>query len=53
MREIFVVETTGLEPRCGARATEVAAVLVENGRIVDKFQSLTNAGVYPAESASL
>jgi len=49
MHETFVVldfETTGLEPSWGARATEVAAVLVENGQIVDKFQSLTNAGVY-------
>lgn len=49
MRETFIVldfETTGLEPSCGARATEVAAVLVENGLIVAKFQSLMNAGVY-------
>jgi DNA polymerase-3 subunit epsilon len=49
MRETFIVldfETTGLEPSCGARATEVAAVLVEKGQIVDKFQSLMNAGVY-------
>lgn len=49
MRETFIVldfETTGLEPNYGARATEVAAVLVEKGQIVDKFQSLMNAGVY-------
>jgi len=49
MLETFIVldfETTGLQPSCGARATEVAAVLVENGQIVDKFQSLMNAGVY-------
>lgn len=48
MRETFIVldfETTGLEPSCGARATEVAAVLVVEGQIVDKFQSLMNAGV--------
>jgi len=39
-------ETTGMSPRLGARPTEVAAVRVENGRIIDRFQSLMNAGVY-------
>ena len=39
-------ETTGMSPRLGARLTEVAAVRVENGRIIDRFQSLMNAGVY-------
>jgi len=46
--EIVVVidfETTGLSPEQGARATEVAAVLVSDGAIVDRFQSLMNAGV--------
>ena len=38
-------ETTGLSPACGDRATEVAIVLLENGRVVDRFQSLMNAGV--------
>ena len=38
-------ETTGLSPAMGDRATEVAIVLVERGRIVDRFQSLMNAGV--------
>ena len=38
-------ETTGLSPGMGDRATEVAIVMVENGRIVDRFQSLMNAGV--------
>ncbi|MHB1198763.1 MAG: 3'-5' exonuclease [Polaromonas sp.] len=38
-------ETTGLSPACGDRATEVAIVLVERGRVVDRFQSLMNAGV--------
>lgn len=38
-------ETTGLSPGCGDRATEVAIVLVEGGRVVDRFQSLMNAGV--------
>ena len=49
MRKAFIAldfETTGLEPGCGARATEVAAVLVENRQITGRFQSLMNAGVY-------
>lgn len=39
-------ETTGLSPGNGDRATEVAIVLVEGGRVVDRFQSLMNAGVH-------
>lgn len=38
-------ETTGLSPAQGDRATEIAAVLVENGKVVDRYQSLMNAGV--------
>lgn len=38
-------ETTGLSPRMGDRATEVAVVVLDNGRIVDRYQSLMNAGV--------
>ena len=38
-------ETTGLSPAMGDRATEVAIVLVHGGRVVDRFQSLMNAGV--------
>ncbi len=38
-------ETTGLSPGNGDRATEVAIVLVEGARVVDRFQSLMNAGV--------
>ena len=38
-------ETTGISPEQGARATEVAIVLVEQGRVVDRYQSLMNAGV--------
>ncbi len=38
-------ETTGISPEQGARATEVAIVLVQEGRIVDRYQSLMNAGV--------
>lgn len=48
MPHSFIVldfETTGLSPNMGARTTEVAAVLVENGRMTDRFQSLMNPGV--------
>ena len=39
-------ETTGLSPGMGDRATEVAIVLIEGDRVVDRFQSLMNAGAY-------
>ncbi|HRP94800.1 MAG TPA: 3'-5' exonuclease [Rhodocyclaceae bacterium] len=38
-------ETTGLSPAQGDRATEIAAVIVDGGRVVDRYQSLMNAGV--------
>ena len=38
-------ETTGLSPGQGDRATEIAAVIVEGGRVVDRYQSLMNAGI--------
>ena len=38
-------ETTGLSPAMGDRATEIAVVLVEGDQVVDRFQSLMNAGV--------
>ena len=38
-------ETTGLSPAQGDRATEIAAVIVEDGRVVDRYQSLMNSGV--------
>lgn len=38
-------ETTGMSPDFGDRPTEVAIVLVEDGHIVDRYQSLMNAGV--------
>lgn len=38
-------ETTGLSPDSGARATEVAAVVIENQRIVAHYRNLMNAGV--------
>lgn len=42
---ILDFETTGLSPTQGDRATEVAIVLMEGGQVVDRFQSLMNAGV--------
>ena len=38
-------ETTGLSPRQGARPTEVAAVVLEDDLIVDRFSSLMNPGI--------
>ena len=38
-------ETTGISPDQGDRATEVAIVVMEGDRVVDRVQSLTNAGV--------
>lgn len=39
-------ETTGASPGQGARATEIAAVLVDDGRIVGHYQSLMNSGAW-------
>ncbi len=39
-------ETTGISPSQGARATEVAIVLLEGGQVVDRFQSLMKTGVW-------
>ncbi len=39
-------ETTGMSPDAGARATEIAAVLLRGDRIVGRYQSLMNAGAY-------
>lgn len=46
MRELVVIdfETTGLSPGQGERATEVAAVLINETGIVDRYASLMNAG---------
>jgi len=41
---ILDFETTGMSPAHGARAAEVGIVMVEDGRIVDRYQSLMNAG---------
>jgi DNA polymerase-3 subunit epsilon len=48
MQPIAVIdfETTGISPAHGDRATEVAIVLLQAGRVVDRFQSLMNAGVH-------
>ena len=48
MTRIAVIdfETTGLSPAMGDRATEVAIVMLEGGQVVDRFQSLMNAGVH-------
>jgi DNA polymerase-3 subunit epsilon len=47
MTRIAVIdfETTGLSPAMGDRATEIAVVMLENGEVVGRFQSLMNAGV--------
>ncbi|MBC3363013.1 3'-5' exonuclease [Pseudomonas sp. SWRI154] len=47
MERIAVIdfETTGITPSSSCRATEIAVVMLEQGRIVDRYQSLMNAGV--------
>ncbi|MFA0087688.1 PolC-type DNA polymerase III [Vibrio sp. 10N.261.51.F12] len=37
-------ETTGLSPNQGDRAIEIGAVKLENGQVIDRFQSLMNPG---------
>lgn len=39
---VIDLETTGLSPSQGDRITEVGIVLVENGEIVERFQSFVN-----------
>ena len=39
-------ETTGMGPAQGARATEIAVVLVQDGQVVDRYQSLMKTGVW-------
>ena len=48
METIAVIdfETTGIGPNAGARATEIAAVLVCNGEITGRYQSLMNSGAW-------
>ena len=38
-------ETTGLSPGRGDRATEIGALVLQDGQPVDRFQSLMNAGI--------
>jgi DNA polymerase-3 subunit epsilon len=47
MTQIAIIdfETTGISPSMGDRATEVAIVMLEGGQVVDRYQSLMNAGV--------
>lgn len=42
---VFDFETTGLSPDMGDRSIEIGAVLIENGRITDRFQQLMNPGI--------
>src|SRR5450830_1995005 len=47
-------ETTGLSHNWGDRATEIAINLVRDGQVLDRFQSLMNAGRrIPAEVTQL
>ncbi|CAM3896166.1 PolC-type DNA polymerase III [Roseateles saccharophilus] len=48
METIAVIdfETTGLAPTGGGRATEIAAVLVSGGQVVDRFSSLMRTGAW-------
>jgi DNA polymerase-3 subunit epsilon len=48
MQTIAVIdfETTGMSPAHGARATEIAAVLVRDGRVVGRYESLMNGGAW-------
>jgi DNA polymerase-3 subunit epsilon len=47
-------ETTGLSPAAGARITEVAALRIAEGRVVDRFVTLVNCDVdVPAFITSL
>ena len=47
MSRIAVIdfETTGISPGMGDRATEVAIVITEGGRVLARFQSLMTAGL--------
>lgn len=42
---VFDFETTGLSPDMGDRSIEIGAVMIENGKITDRFQQLMNPGV--------
>ncbi|PUA29221.1 MAG: DNA polymerase III subunit epsilon [Cellvibrio sp. 79] len=42
---VFDFETTGLSPDMGDRAIEIGAVLIEDGKITDRFQQVMNPGI--------
>jgi DNA polymerase-3 subunit epsilon len=42
---VLDLETTGLSPERGDRITEIGAVRIREGRIVERFQSLVNCNV--------
>ena len=42
---VFDFETSGLSPAQGHRTIEVGAVLLENGKVTDRFQALMNPGI--------
>lgn len=44
IQAVIDFETTGLSPAFGARPTEIAIVLIAEGKIIDRFQSLMNPG---------
>lgn len=47
-------ETTGLSPDHGARPTEIAVVIITDGKITNRFQSLMNPGLpIPCEIQTL
>ncbi|MFZ3183242.1 MAG: 3'-5' exonuclease [Pseudomonas sp.] len=48
MERIAVIdfETTGMSPGQNCRATEIAVAIVEDGRIVARYQNLMNSGAY-------
>ncbi len=46
MIAVIDFETTGMAPDMGDRATEVAAVRIVDGKIIDSYQSLMNTGAY-------
>ena len=41
---VFDFETTGLSPDLGDRSIEIGAVLIEGGKITQRFQQLMNPG---------
>lgn len=48
MEPIAVIdfETTGMSPGQHCRATEIAAVIIQDGQIVSRYQSLMNSGAW-------